>query len=145
MQKKSAKPSFSLGSMVTFLLLLLLIAGAVLLLIPQYRELRKKKEIEAQKNRELDALQNKRNRQKQENNDLSSQELGNPRTQKQIETGNERKTDAPRNERDRRQTGSDQKQLESKRDAVEKVGREKYNLVEEGDIVIKYTVPEQGK
>ncbi len=145
MQKKSAKPSFSLGSMVTFLLLLLLIAGAVLLLIPQYRELRKKKEIEAQKNRELDALQNKRNRQKQENNDLSSQELGNPRTQKQIETGNERKTDAPRNERDRRQAGSDQKQLESKRDAVEKVGREKYNLVEEGDIVIKYTVPEQGK
>lgn len=104
MQKKTKKSSFSFGSMLTFLLLLLLIAGAVLLLIPQYREYRKKKQIEAKKIRENDEIQNKRNRQMQINNDLHN---------------------SP--------------------DANEKVGREKFNLVEPDDIVIKYTVPEQSK
>ena len=72
MQKKTRKSSFSFGGMVTFLLLLLLTAGAVLLLIPQYRELRKKKQIETRKNHEYDAIQNQRNEQKQTNNDLRS-------------------------------------------------------------------------
>ena len=68
--KKTRKTSFSFGSMVTFLLLLLLIAGAVLLLIPQYRELRKKKQIETRKNQENDTVRNRRNEQMQTNNDL---------------------------------------------------------------------------
>ena len=72
MQKKPRKTSFSLGGMVTFLLLLVLIAGAVLLLIPQYRELRKKKQIETRKGHENDAIRNLRNEQMQTNNDLRS-------------------------------------------------------------------------
>ena len=70
MQRKTRKSSFSFGGMVTFLLLLLLIAGAVLLLIPQYRELRKKKQIETRKNQENDTVRNRRNEQMQINNDL---------------------------------------------------------------------------
>ena len=137
MQKKSAKTSFSFGSMVTFLLLLLLIAGAVLLLIPQYRELRKKKQIETRKSRENDAIQNERNQQAQQNNDLHSATPAG--------TGKNRESDAPGGRTRKPRDPRERKQLESKRDAVEKIGREKFNLVEEGDIVIKYTVPEQGK
>jgi len=70
MQKKTRKPSFSFGNMLIFMLLLLLLAGAVLLLIPQYREFRKKKQLEADRIRELADLQSRRNEQMQLNNDL---------------------------------------------------------------------------
>ena len=70
MQRKTRKSSFSFGSMLTFLLLLLLTAGAVLLLIPQYRELRKKKQIETRKSRENDTAKTLVNEQMQINNDL---------------------------------------------------------------------------
>ena len=70
MQKKSRKSSFSFGNTLVFMLLLLLLAGAVLLLIPQYREYRKKKQLETDKIREQAELQNLRNEQMQMNNDL---------------------------------------------------------------------------
>jgi cell division protein FtsB len=70
MQKKTRKTSFSFGNMLVFMLLLLLLAGAVLLLIPQYREYRKKKQLETDKLREQAELQNLRNEQMQMNNDL---------------------------------------------------------------------------
>ena len=104
MQRNAQKSSFNFGSMLTFLLLLLLIAGALLLLFPQYREYRKKKEIETQKSRENDTIQSQRNEQMQINHDLRS---------------------SP--------------------DANEKVCREKFNLVEDQDIVIKFPAPEQKK
>ena len=70
MQRKTRKSPFSFGGLLTFLLLLLLIAGAVLLLIPQYREYRKKKQIETEKMRVKEELQSKRNEQMQINNEL---------------------------------------------------------------------------
>jgi len=61
---------FSFGYLVTLILLLLLVAGAVLLLIPSWRELRKRQQEEAEKTRIRNSLQSKRNEQMRDINDL---------------------------------------------------------------------------
>ncbi len=104
MARENRKNSFNFGYTVTLLLLLLLAAGAVLLLIPSYREYRKKRQLEAKGQNELELLQTQRTQNMQINNELSNSPKAN-----------------------------------------EKIGREKFNLVEKGDIVMKYSVPEQGK
>ena len=104
MAREGKKQSSNFGYFLTLFLLLLLMAGAVLLLIPSWRELRKRQQEEAEKTELRNSLQSKRNEQMRDINDL--------RTSKE---------------------------------APEKVGREKFNLTEKDEHVIKYTVKEQGK
>ncbi len=95
--RESKKTSFNFGYLLTFLLLLVLAAWAVLLLFPTFREYRNRKREQAEKERELESLRAERVERVRDNNELSTSPA-----------------------------------------AVEKVGREKYNLVKDGEIVVKY-------
>ena len=70
MSRDGKKSSFNFGYLLTLVLLLLVAGWAVLLLIPGWRELRKRQQEESEKNEIRNSLQSKRNEQMREINDL---------------------------------------------------------------------------
>lgn len=65
------------------------------------------------------------------------------RKKKQLEANGLKELDLLREQRTQERQTNDE--LNSSRKANEKIGREKFNLVEKGDLVMKYKVKEQGK
>jgi len=70
MPRDGKKSSFSFGYLLTLILVLLVLGAAVVLLIPSWRELRKKQQEEAEKARTRNTLQSRRNEEMREINDL---------------------------------------------------------------------------
>ena len=108
MPRGSKKSSFNFGYTLSFMLLVLLAALAVLLLIPQLRELRKKRQLEAEETRRLEMKLALRAENTRRNHELRRSRTATPAERRQAEA------------------------------AITKVAREKFNLVSEGDLVYTF-------
>ena len=115
MPRGNKKSSFSFEYMLTFLLALLLGALAVLLLIPQYREFRKKKQIEAERRQTLEHARRQRAESTRRNHSL------------------------------RPSSNATAAERRYSREATERVARVKFNQVSKDEIVIIFPPLEERK